>query len=638
MDHLQVDKHILTGWAQAQCAMRRRFKLRNCTGPPIASSTGFAEGCGLSVTAMLTLNLVAHKWITLKSPSITLFTFVDNLELLCPNANAAIHGLDQLLKFTEVLDVIVDHEKTYVWSVQASGRKTFRQEQGDDFQYSIKYQARDLGGHMAYSKRHTNSTIVDKFQSMPDLWNRLSRSLAPYQQKLRALRTKAWPMSLHGIAAVTIADNHFGTLRTGAVRSLKEHSNGTSPLAHLSLVEHPLHDPQFYALQATALTFRMHGPALEDAAFVWQELHCPYLHKQMPPGSCGTLLVRLQYIGWTWRESATFQDHAGLEIDLIGCPIQELKQRLCEGWQRHALGMLQHRKTFVGAPFMSPGLTVPTLKKLEPEKQALLRTALNGTFFTADHLKHRNVEQSSKCKFCGAEDSQVHRHWHCEFFASCRSHLTQQQIALILDMPVVVSTHGWIPEPPSLHQFREACLNLSDETADFVYPSRLEQHVHLFTDGSCLSPSNAACRLAGWRVAIGFIEDDSFQPLSNGLLPGWIQTAARAEILAAISALQFISLIERPATLWVDNDRVYKKLKLFQRGFRRISPSQRDADLWIRLVDQVTQVGQLLQHVVKVVSHQNPEGADNEAENWFFVEMQQRTQSQPCPSCDFQKC
>ena len=618
MEHFNVDRRILTGWASAQCSMRRRFKLRSCTGPPVGSSTGFAEGCGLSVTAMLALNIVAHKWLSMKAPTITLYTFVDNLELVCPNANAAIQGLEELLKFTEVLDVVVDHDKTYVWSSQPTGRKTFRQEQNEAFQYTIKYHARDLGGHMAYSKRHTNSTIVDRLQATPELWNRLARSLAPYAQKLRSLRTKAWPMALHGIPAATVADNHFSTLRTGAVRGLKEHSNGTSPIAHLSLVEHPLHDPQFYALQSTAVMFRMHGPSPEDAAFVWRELHHPFLHKQAPPGPCGTLLARLHNIGWMWIADTRFLDHAGLEIDVIGSPIQELKSRLCEGWQRHALGVVQQRKTFKGSAFMHPGLTVSCLKKWEPEKQALLRTALNGTFFTADHLKHRQEEQSSKCKFCGAEDSQIHRHWHCEFFTSCRRHLTKEQIDLILDMPGVVANHGWVPEPPSLHQFRKLCLELPDETTQFVWPSQVEAHLHLFTDGSCLAPANATCRLASWGVVVGSVSRDTFLPLTNGLLPGWIQTAARAEIMAAISALEFVNTTQKPATLWVDNDRVYKKLRLFQRGFCRISPNQRDADLWTRLAAQVLQAGKLFQHVIKVVSHQDPQGAQDELENWIF--------------------
>ena len=57
-----------------------------------------------------------------------------------------------------------------------------------------------------------------------------------------------------------MADNHFVTLRTGAVRGLREHSSGMSPMLHLTAVEHPMYDPQFFVLVNTMLTFRAHGP------------------------------------------------------------------------------------------------------------------------------------------------------------------------------------------------------------------------------------------------------------------------------------------------------------------------------------------------------------------------------------------
>ena len=103
---------------------------------------------------MLAVNLVAHKWMLLRFPSVTLYSYVDNLELLCPSADHAIRSLDELLNFTEVLDVAVDHHKTYLWSTQTVGRKVLRKAAGPH-RYQVLYQARDLGGHMSYSRQHT---------------------------------------------------------------------------------------------------------------------------------------------------------------------------------------------------------------------------------------------------------------------------------------------------------------------------------------------------------------------------------------------------------------------------------------------------------------------------------------------------
>ena len=498
MKHFGVAEPILRGWSMAQVHMKRRFKLRSCTGPALGSVTGFAEGCALSVTGMIAVNITAHRWLSLKHPSSTLFSYVDNLETISPSAKEALANLNDLFQFTDLMDVQIDTGKTYLWSSQTTGRKHFREQ--PDQAYTIMYWARDLGGHMTYSKQHTNRTLVNRLEVMPNLWNLLSRSLAPYSQKLRALKAKAWPLALHGSPATMLADNHFGTLRTGALRALREKSSGANPMLHLSAVEHPMHDPQFYVLVETVLTFRAHGPDVEVMDFIIDAHRTPYAFKQMPPGPCHVLISRLHQLGWAWICRGCFDDHMGLQIDVLTCPVQELKHRLLEAWQHRVLGIVQQRKTFAGAPFMHPGITTARMHTHPPEAQAVLRTALNGTFFTADRLAKRDPTASSNCRFCQAEDSQVHRQWLCPFFASCRTHLGADQIRTILEMPAVVANHAWLPEPPSLKLFREACLSIPDETHMFAWPSAVEDLIHLFTDGSCLAPSNMACKLASWGV------------------------------------------------------------------------------------------------------------------------------------------
>ena len=140
-------------------------------------------------------------------------------------------------------------------------------------------------------------------------------------------------------------------------------------------------------------------------------------------------------------------------------------------------------------------------------------------------------------------------------------------------------------------------------------------HIHVHR---CLAPTSPWCRLASWGVVLGPRHTEAFHSISNGLVPGWVQTATRAEIHAVLSAFEFALRVHKPFALWVDNDRVYKKLRHFQRGYFRITSNQKDADLWIRLRCLYSHVGPLLVHVGKVVSHQNPEGAADEAESWIF--------------------
>ena len=267
---------------------------------------------------------------------------------------------------------------------------------------------------------------------------------------------------------------------------------------------------------------------------------------------------------------------------------------------------------------MHPGISVGKLQSHQPDQQATLRTAMNGTFFTADKLAKRNPAESSKCKFCGEEDSQLHRHWRCSHFDSCRAHMTADQIQAVIEMPPAISNHGWMPTPPSLHKFREACMQIPDETATFVLPRQMEDLLVFFTDGSCLDPTSPFSKLASWGVVLGSTDEDAFHPISHGLCPGWMQTAARAEILAVLSAFDFALRFRKPCSIWVDNDRVFKKLHSFMLGKFRIGTNQKDADLWEKLADRVARLGPLIRHVGKVVSHQNLDKAIDEAEAWVM--------------------
>lgn len=101
--HLGAPPQIITAWRSALKQMTRRFSIRCSIGPAITSTTGFAEGCGLSVVAMLVSNIALAAWVRQKAPTCTLWTFVDKLELTSPNVADTIAGLAQVTQFTQLL-------------------------------------------------------------------------------------------------------------------------------------------------------------------------------------------------------------------------------------------------------------------------------------------------------------------------------------------------------------------------------------------------------------------------------------------------------------------------------------------------------------------------------------------------------
>ena len=79
--------------------------------------------------------------------------------------------------------------------------------------------------------------------------------------------------------------------------------------------------------------------------------------------------------------------------------------------------------------------------------------------------------------------------------------------------------------------------------------------------------------------------------------------------------------MNRPCTLWVDNDRVFSKLQRFRKGKCRVGINQKDADLWEKLAFYVARLGPLLASVGKVVSHQDATEARDDAEECFSPEV-----------------
>ena len=270
--------------------MSRRFKLRNAVGPPLKSTTGYPEGCGLSCAAMLGINFLCHQWVTVNHPTLTLWSYVDNIEVTGPSAASVEEGMAGLREVCTLLDVQIDAEKSFAWSVNQHERKQLKTS------FPTKLAARDLGGHIQYCSQVTNVTVTSKLEKAEQLWNCLARSLAPYKSKLRATTAKAWPGFLHGISSVHLANDHMGKLRTGALKGLGEHKPGTSPLAHLSLVEQPMSDPQSFALVQTIISFREVCTEVDFFVQAMMDFHQPTRVYVRRPGPFSLLLTRLHQV------------------------------------------------------------------------------------------------------------------------------------------------------------------------------------------------------------------------------------------------------------------------------------------------------------------------------------------------------
>ena len=384
------------------------------------------------------------------------------------------------------------------------------------------------------------------------------------------------------------------------------------PAIHLSWVAGRLADPEAYVLVRTVLLYReqhvpsRHTPILETLA-------------QGPPdgarpGPSSVLLGRLRSIGWVWQGHGVWLDHDQLPCSLLQCRVQEARDRLISGWQHAATAYVVKRRSFAGLLQAHASLTTEVLHKLPPDHQGVLIAALNGTWYTND----KGAADSNKdCRFCGQPDSALHRHWLCPHFEAQRARCPSQVRCQILASPPVCGAHGWVPTPNSLREFRAALLMLPTLEAAFESQPNLPSELALFTDGGCLEPSCAYSRVSYWGVSIASDEDPwVFRPLSAGLVPGWQQSAMRAELYAVLSALTFIASVQRPARLWIDNQRALSGLLALINNEVTVPVNRKNADIWQSIHDIVPTCRSLVLGVHKVTSHQGPEGLTNPYERW----------------------
>ena len=208
---LGIPFHVLRAWAGALVLMPRRFQINGSLSPPAFSSCGLPEGCAMSCVGMIAVDVLFHKWMTWFFPLCQPLSYVDDWQILHLDPARMQQIFACLEDFTHALDLQLDLKKTNLWSTQSQGRQVLR-EQG----FTLIHGGRNLGAHVQFTRRHTNSCLTDRVQSVGPLWTKLRLSACGYSAKVRAVKCAAWPKALHGIAANTLSLVAFGSLRSGA--------------------------------------------------------------------------------------------------------------------------------------------------------------------------------------------------------------------------------------------------------------------------------------------------------------------------------------------------------------------------------------------------------------------------------------
>eukprot|EP00438_Fugacium_kawagutii_P025565 Skav230000 [mRNA] locus=scaffold17:139230:143765:- [translate_table: standard] len=609
---LGVPQQLLRCWFQAINRTQRMFIIEGACSPPIEGCTGFPEGDALSVFAMAAVNIAFHAITNAKITPGVVYSYVDNWEMITSDPHEVLNANHQFQHFATLVDLTLDEAKSYAWATDGHARKILKQ--GG---LTVKLDAKDLGGHMQYCKRNSMYTIRSRFRACEDLWHWIRRSVAPMQQKLKVIQAVAWPRCLYGVSIVTVGKANFAKLRAAAMASLGWNKKGANSAIQFALVLPPKFDPECLAAWDSIRAFRLHAdPGIAYGVLDTLTGDPP---KRFRPGPCAVLLDRLHQLGWRWEGNGYVTDHWGSPLHLLEDPVQLLQLRFFQAWSIKVGQEWDSRDTFQGLAWVDRDFTMANHRTWTDEQASLLRTSMNGTFYTRDKQIHNGKVNTIKCPWCCADDSLYHRIWECEHFADLRRTIPLDDQEALMSLGPSTYLHGWFPVLPAVVHFAQALAACPEPQVVLHGPYPAQEPWQLFSDGACQHPTKPAIRLATWAVTVAELTCDEFVPLANGLLPGRLHTTLRAEIYAALVAIQAATQCHKKFMLWTDNQLVHDRLVAWLKGTgKSIGALTKDSDLWIRLRNaaHLARNKGLFLHVVKVRSHQDEKAYPEAIEAW----------------------
>ena len=604
---------VTTAWAGGLADMKRHFKVRESFSDGFLTSTGLAEGCGLSVYGMLLVDHIFHRWISFHGGPCRSLSCVDDWHVFTWDPAFAERQLDLVVTFANMLDLTVDQRKTVAWSTDPEVRQRLRASQ-----VTVVHHARELGGHFGVSRQYTNRTLTQRISALEEFWPKLRASKARYQAKVYMLRAVAWPRGLHAVASAPLGDSIWTELRRRATHALAHQTPGVNSYLLLGLVEFHV-DPQLVALLWTCRAARNNC----DVDFWTSSVACvAHGDLDLPPNAIASILLsRLQQVGLTVDRHGFVHDAFG-RFSIQTGNFAEVELRLTCAWYQVVAAKVQHRHEFHGLWQVDVDNTRRALSALAPDDQALLRFGLIGGLFTESY-KAKWTSQPDTCRWCGQADSLQHRYWECIQHADLRAALAPDAAAIWSQLPPALALRGWALLPPTWQDWISALAALPAQVLPPAVSFRVGVWNDVFTDGSCLWQAHATYRLAAWAVVLAPPFQSAWTPGSTAVLcasalSGVCQTAFRAELHAVAYALHWAASTGTAIRLWSDCLGVVNRVKLLCQGQFKLALNRPNSDLWVWIAASIDALGPDNVRINKVAAHRTLQSARTAHEGWQF--------------------
>ena len=177
--------------------------------------------------------------------------------------------------------------------------------------------------------------------------------------------------------------------------------------------------------------------------------------------------------------------------------------------------------------------------------------------------------------------------------------------------------------PDTWTDWNQCLLQIEDQPLDTtIAPSpAVDQWIDVFTDGSCLWPRNKFLRLASWAVVQAHHTGDpcKSQVVMAGAVPGLLQSAHRAELLAVLQSLRYARVWGLSLRIWSDCEAVVSRVRKILAFHEPPKINSAHADLWMEVYSILSEWNFQKLQITKVAAHQDLSEPQGALEQWAFA-------------------
>ena len=228
--------------------VRMRFKLASGLGAPWTRDGGIPQGCPLSMMFIVALYLPWCRYLSAQvgvQPQL----YADNLKCVSRDPDSLLAAARFTTGYVRLVGQEPAPSKCVLLSTSREVRHSMKSwllpQEGD--QWSVKFDVRDLGGHLDTSLRGWSSTLAARVRLVLSRLILIFTLPLDFHGRIRVVRSMYLPAALHGIEASLLASDSLRKLRSAICRVVWSRRQ---PLANVgavvSLLDRPTGcDPAF---------------------------------------------------------------------------------------------------------------------------------------------------------------------------------------------------------------------------------------------------------------------------------------------------------------------------------------------------------------------------------------------------------